>query len=91
MKNRLFKTLPLLLIIVLAGCKGRETQSNISDEQLCNCVTVNEAGEWDGKLSDDCINFYLQRFGDDLSSMHNWFMENCPDYKLKIEKPRIET
>jgi hypothetical protein len=83
---------PLIIafcIFLLVGCNNKETTSS-DDKTLCECVELDEKGVWDGQLSEECIQIYLTKFGNDMEQMHLWFLENCPAYKLKKEKQKLE-
>lgn len=88
----MFRLILILGLFFCMSCQNQEEQhaTSVSDKELCDCVGVDENGEWDGHLTNDCINNYKTRFGLDVDKMHEWFSNNCPDYKLKTVKQTME-
>ncbi len=81
----------IFIIVSVLACQNIEESHKVaSDEALCNCVGINDKGEWDGYLTEDCIENYKSRFGKDVDEMHEWFLANCPNYKLKKAKPTLQ-
>lgn len=81
----------LLLGLLLTQCSptADTEQPSTSDEELCNCVTLDAAGQWDGTLTQDCIEAYMERFDQDLGTIHEWYIEHCPSYQLKTNKQKV--
>lgn len=86
-----YSIITLFALLLLPSCNTRESAASttVSDEELCQCVNLDEAGQWDGALSESCIEAYMERFGQDLSTIHTWYIEHCPSYKLKQHKQKV--
>jgi hypothetical protein len=69
-----FYIVALLSTLFLATCQTAEK----TDEELCDCVQYSEGGMINMKLTDECIEAFRVRFGDELIGMEEWFVRNCP-------------
>ncbi|MGY6560928.1 MAG: hypothetical protein ACXITV_02360 [Luteibaculaceae bacterium] len=66
----------LLVVALLASCGNSEVKKN---KALCECVD-NEAFRESHYLSKECIGLCIDKFGESLSGMEKWFMDNCGAY-----------
>ncbi|SDK37030.1 hypothetical protein SAMN05421823_102574 [Catalinimonas alkaloidigena] len=74
----------VLLLVLTNRCQPKEAPD------LCDCVPVDEQGNWDMHLSEGCIQQFIDRFGEDLHGMERWFRDSCSTYRARKEKPEIQ-
>ncbi len=69
-----FSILTSAFLLLFSGCQSEEK----TDKELCECVQYNEGGMINMKLTDECIEAFRVRFGDELIGMEEWFVRHCP-------------
>ncbi|MGD1839946.1 MAG: hypothetical protein ACFB0B_03485 [Thermonemataceae bacterium] len=70
-KNIVYITTSLLLLT----CQPKEKQEATT---LCDCVD-SSSERWDMQLSEECIDLCIEKFGESLEGMEEWFEENCTE------------
>jgi hypothetical protein len=61
-------------------------QPEKTDEELCNCVKYQMSGEMNLAITEECVEAFSLKFGEQLDGMEEWYVKNCPAPDLQIKE-----
>lgn len=77
----------ILIITTLPFCLlACSKQKEKTDEELCNCVKYQMNGEMDLAITEECVDAFRNKFGEQLIGMEEWFVKYCPAPDIQIQE-----